>query len=859
MFKNDGNTESSKEALTVGKYNITYITNSTEDEEILSVPKVGFQNIIESPISPDSEDHESGVATNSQLETLEPAGANTQDSGMVSQPDTLYSPLGDLRGFNVWQSAKQESGKNLDTLCIAESIKDALRSIPRSAILCHIPERTSSNSEVSSSGQVSEYEYAVGEEHHDRNYDFSTLSGSSSYGGDILANLHSEIKEPFYKCAINQANITKHDNIRHVRKHLAWLLEGAIVKLSEVPPNISGYKSIKIIASDSIVFDRSIEMHGKNLIIIAPTWHIVESINIDLSGMPQKDHQHARRLPTLHRKDGQEGKDGGNFYGIVCEVIGSSNLVINVSGGKGQNGQNGKNGRDGSNGKDATINNYLAKHISSSGQEIYKGFPGESGGDAGKGGKGGAGGKAGDVEIITKGASIEIVQIINMPGEEGSEGMSGVPGYGGKHGNNIVVARHTDGEELVEPIEQEEQQVHTRAASGKIIDDSSLKKAARATREHRAMNFTKAIVESLMNAKERLLELGSSRLITNMIDLLETELSIKNKLIQLTAVHVSDRKVISELDAPSGISHSVFDKKDEAYVVVQDDVPAQIPVDFKILWHNMLEGNYSTITQILSDGQPREKSEKPLAVLREKALACLKHPLNIKQFPYILLFGMHLKDMNHEGADELIACSILVILDLLFSKDGESYHKDYQQSIDALLDIVGDKAQALLRDAVELVLYEKEQQGNFKIIYEAAQKGYNEVIKLFHAGKGDIVNFLDTTGNKAPLYVAMLLENDECVEELLSYPEIDICAGFAQYKPIAYVIGHPKYQNLFKDKLPRKLHEPTSDVISHIHIAVESTLSEYNIEDRDCILKGLEHFLCALGDGGLNLNDIFME
>ncbi|WP_009630070.1 GTPase [Synechocystis sp. PCC 7509] len=254
------------------------------------------------------------------------------------------------------------------------------------------------------------------------------------------------------------------------------IIVGRIVKLSEVLDFIKGKntESLCIYSSKALILDdKSLDLPGKNVSIIAPEWYMFGSNTITLDGLDGQAHD----LPkaTDGATDGQKGADGlpgkpghsaGNFLGVGNTFYNSSALTISAIGGKGGLGQNGGNGHDGRSETDADAYKNSIHTLSYESPDKYKpivghpygvprkkttsgwgsitdyeyqdykneGLNGQVGGNGGAGGLGGLGGKRGIFEIFnTKNQGISAV---SEDGENGQDGNPGNGGIGGKHGQD---------------------------------------------------------------------------------------------------------------------------------------------------------------------------------------------------------------------------------------------------------------------------------------------------------------------------------------------------------------------------------------------------------------------------------------
>lgn len=244
------------------------------------------------------------------------------------------------------------------------------------------------------------------------------------------------------------------------------VIEGACLKTGDVPTYIpNGITQIKIKCLNSLVFDKSIQAQGINVVVIAPYWYVADKVTINLSG---KD---AVNFPTQAMNgmgfkpgggvgsDGQNGlmglrgQDSGQLYGVGYKFDGLQNITLILAGGRGGNGQNGGNGANGQYGLDATIQDFWGNRgiwqpnegdfykfgLKYNRIELCKGYPGQVGGNAGKGGLGGKAGAPGKMKIIDSSGK-ELEQLYpSDEGRNGRDGLQGTPGIGGKYGNDLKV------------------------------------------------------------------------------------------------------------------------------------------------------------------------------------------------------------------------------------------------------------------------------------------------------------------------------------------------------------------------------------------------------------------------------------
>lgn len=233
-------------------------------------------------------------------------------------------------------------------------------------------------------------------------------------------------------------------------------------KISHIMKHVEkSIQNIYIYCMDIIIFDTSITLPGKNLIIISPNWIIEKNLKIQLSGLnaldPLTTNQtkssryeiNGEGLDGLDGLPGNPGKNSGNFYGLGLCFDNINYLMIETNGGTGSNGQNGGNGSDGSKGKNATETSYSKwelsniirdKNNSNQKPEIhgipynriktYYGFNGKNGGCGGLGGQGGRGGYPGKVKIINEN------NIIRKTIGSSSDGLNGINGFSGKNGDH---------------------------------------------------------------------------------------------------------------------------------------------------------------------------------------------------------------------------------------------------------------------------------------------------------------------------------------------------------------------------------------------------------------------------------------
>jgi hypothetical protein len=230
------------------------------------------------------------------------------------------------------------------------------------------------------------------------------------------------------------------------------VVKGKLVKLSKVVddliPKCSSFVELYIFGTQTVFIDVSLQASGKNVYIIAPTWHIMNPQTINLRGI---DANLVGRTEA-----GDPGQPGGNFIGIGDQFINENDLSINVSGGNGGNGKSGKDGVDGKDGITPPVPSDTIWHNNGSWDycdtvierndiagwrrfskhsDIYQMFGthnATSGTHAENGGKYGFGAKPGKIFMD----SPKVNRIESM-GENGEDGKGGKGGKAGKHGGTV--------------------------------------------------------------------------------------------------------------------------------------------------------------------------------------------------------------------------------------------------------------------------------------------------------------------------------------------------------------------------------------------------------------------------------------
>lgn len=272
-------------------------------------------------------------------------------------------------------------------------------------------------------------------------------------GVDNCGTLECNFKRLEQLKSIFEHSWADHPRVTQANDYESVTVSGSCVSVSDVIPHIRAHtKFIKIQASNTVLFDESVDAPSKNFIVYAPIWKVVGDVRINLHGIDAPELVGLADIAdaTGFKADGKSGADGGagrpglpggnggNFYGSGVEFIGFEQLQIDTSGGAGSAGQKGGNGANGTAGNDASRSSYSA----CAGVQ-YTGFPGGSGGDAGAGGAGGLGGKAGKIDIF-KGTYRQVAEFFTADdGQTGLDGVDGTPGVGGKNGNDYYYHTYT--------------------------------------------------------------------------------------------------------------------------------------------------------------------------------------------------------------------------------------------------------------------------------------------------------------------------------------------------------------------------------------------------------------------------------
>ncbi|XP_018007170.1 uncharacterized protein LOC108664972 isoform X3 [Hyalella azteca] len=259
-------------------------------------------------------------------------------------------------------------------------------------------------------------------------------------------------------------------------------IKGGYIRLSEAILEIVNCEgnTIEIFALNKIFIDENLNKTGEKLklTIIAPTWEVIGSRVINLSGADGQLHNPPKATNywgnySPRGADGMPGFHGGpagSFFGIGTTFNNGNMLNVIASGGNGGIGQHGGDGANGREG-DSPVNRfwnsksaYTCKNVCNNGRfaggydcivgsqveffivvchdRMYtiriEGEDGTIGGDGGDGGPKGLGGKAGDIKIVTLGGDTGISST-NNDGRDGISGRGGQGGAGGKRGNSLKV------------------------------------------------------------------------------------------------------------------------------------------------------------------------------------------------------------------------------------------------------------------------------------------------------------------------------------------------------------------------------------------------------------------------------------
>ncbi|XP_075221384.1 uncharacterized protein LOC142324434 [Lycorma delicatula] len=231
-------------------------------------------------------------------------------------------------------------------------------------------------------------------------------------------------------------------------------VEGYIVRLSEIQDhrieNKNNINSLVILAMHTVFIDKDLDedyLKGKEILIVAPTWHVVGTRRLSVDGRSGKTPYLSYKADLGEiGKDGANGESGGTFTGVGMTFENGHNLILSANGGDGENGQNGGDGLDGRDGwdgytysSDLSRNNKNIYLVYNNFEETsgYKGVSGTPGGDSGAGGKGGKGGKKGTVDLSNVGPYASGIKIEMDNGKHGRDGEDGIPGRGGQGGCDV--------------------------------------------------------------------------------------------------------------------------------------------------------------------------------------------------------------------------------------------------------------------------------------------------------------------------------------------------------------------------------------------------------------------------------------
>lgn len=263
------------------------------------------------------------------------------------------------------------------------------------------------------------------------------------------------------------------------------------------------------------------------------------------------------------------------------------------------------------------------------------------------------------------------------------------------------------------------------------------------------------------------------------------------------------------------------------------------------LWHELTAGKYNDIEQLLTgiDGGDLISNAQAFLDIKENAL----------KFPEILLFGMALKAGKIEGGDEIIKKSIVKMTEMDVTKTdaGTELLEHYKIAIGEILDL-SDKhiidLQGLLHYAISEIQTVSYGYEGVKLLHLAAKAGHSDIIKLLKIGGKDVVNGLNSKNKLSPLYYAMVFDQNECVNELLSYENIDVFAGFAEYKPIAVVLSNVKKWREFTTKFhaASQNHKVTEDEIIDLSLTITGILEDYPLCDKYSSLQNIKLTLEAV-------------
>lgn len=232
------------------------------------------------------------------------------------------------------------------------------------------------------------------------------------------------------------------------------VIQGQFIKLSDCMANcLAGVQFIEIHALNKVFIDCDFDRtgHKVQLSIIAPTWEIIDTKKIILSGRSGGLHypEKSQSLIGLNGESGVPGVPGGsagNFLGVGNKFINIQSLSIFVNGGDGGPGQRGADGARGSKGRNA-VNITCAEALhtfrnTQSAGDCWTAYGdlGGTGGNGGNGGSGGHGGHAGDVKLFNLSENQPLnVNVNSNNGKQGSHGNGGGGGLGGQNGDICTV------------------------------------------------------------------------------------------------------------------------------------------------------------------------------------------------------------------------------------------------------------------------------------------------------------------------------------------------------------------------------------------------------------------------------------
>jgi len=260
-------------------------------------------------------------------------------------------------------------------------------------------------------------------------------------------------------------------------KQKTVFLTGRIIRSQDINEALSQYSEISEVnvdSSDVIFIDADIKFPGGRLALKSPQVQVVGLAEIDLAGREGPRLQIAKTDNGVMSEEyselkaesggsgipGLPGENGGEFFVETEDFKNSSNLKVDVSGGRGGPGQDGGDGADGVDGREETAREKVTnrdeaalksikEHECQTAEDYAKKFfktiltyntkfifeysyfeKGQPGGDGGIGGKGGCGGSSGEVRV----GEFPLGKIVKENGPMGIDGATGENGLNGENG-----------------------------------------------------------------------------------------------------------------------------------------------------------------------------------------------------------------------------------------------------------------------------------------------------------------------------------------------------------------------------------------------------------------------------------------